>query len=252
MVIIDRVISNLPAHHTEVFEGDLTYSHLPSSTVSITLDYIISYLIPGVITLITTFVLNKKNPFYPCLNVIYVSLQSYALTELIVKSLKVIAGRPRPSFFAICGYPLQNNNTRIYGTYGVVADITKCQNTDSISEAFSSFPSGHSSVAMGASSLYILIYIYQLYPLIPNCSLLFKKAISLIWCFLLFFMALFVGASRFFDFKHFISDIFAGFIISICVSLFSYYMTYKMILDVDSEKKKYDDGKNYGSPASVV
>ena len=51
------------------------------------------------------------------------------MTEAICGGLKNVTGRPRPCFFELCGYPSSvENGTRIFGTIGVVADISKCTN----------------------------------------------------------------------------------------------------------------------------
>lgn len=55
---------------------------------------------------------------------------SFAMTEAVCGSLKNVTGRPRPCFFELCGYPSSSSNgTRIFGTIGVVANISKCSNT---------------------------------------------------------------------------------------------------------------------------
>ena len=55
---------------------------------------------------------------------------SILFTEGLCGTLKVVTGRPRPCFFDLCGYPGSvSNGTRIYGTPGVVADISKCTKT---------------------------------------------------------------------------------------------------------------------------
>lgn len=54
---------------------------------------------------------------------------SIIMTEAICGGLKNVTGRPRPCFFELCGYPSSvENGTRIFGTIGVVADISKCTN----------------------------------------------------------------------------------------------------------------------------
>ena len=68
-----------------------------------------------------------------------------------------------------------------------------------------------------------------------------KKAISLLWCGILLFIALYIGASRFFDYKHFISDIFAGFIIGAMAAIYTVYSVYIQTDAVDLKKKNDND-----------
>lgn len=73
LFIIIRVVDKLPARYTEVFEADVTYSHsgagstVPYSTPfqrrlsSISLAYVLSYVIPCIITMVLVFVFRKNN-----------------------------------------------------------------------------------------------------------------------------------------------------------------------------------------------
>ena len=46
---------------------------------------------------------------------------------MITCGIKDYVGRPRPSFFALCGYPkIKIGEMEFYGTPGRVADISKC------------------------------------------------------------------------------------------------------------------------------
>ena len=50
-----------------------------------------------------------------------------AVDIMITCGIKDYVGRPRPSFFALCGYPkIKIGDMEFYGIPGRVADISKC------------------------------------------------------------------------------------------------------------------------------
>ena len=52
---------------------------------------------------------------------------SFAMNMMFTCGIKNYVGRPRPSFFALCGYPkIKIGEMEFYGTPGRVADISKC------------------------------------------------------------------------------------------------------------------------------
>lgn len=93
--------------------------------------------------------------------------QALAIVFAITNILKMMAGRQRPNFYALCDYAgyrdaVQSGNMTAYeaATYpGALGDLSKCRAPFAdVAESLRSFPSGHSSISfsgMSYASLYL-------------------------------------------------------------------------------------------------
>ena len=164
LFIIIRVVDKLPARHTEVFEADVTYSHsgagstVPYSTPfqrrlsSISLAYVLSYVIPCIITMVLVFVFRKNNKVDVRFVSFLLTLSSvgrcwsplcyirvlHRLWDLhqgpegidwssppLLLWLVWVWSQSLHSY--VHRYP-KNEETGLYGVYGQAIDLSKCQN----------------------------------------------------------------------------------------------------------------------------
>ena len=131
---------------------------------------------------------------------------SIIMTEAVCGGLKNVTGRPRPCFFEMCGYPSSvENGTRIFGTIGVVADISKCTNKvktrwfsylqEKLSDAFKSYPSGHAAHSACAAAIAYLL-ILRLLSNIQGLKKSFKRGVVVLVGLICVCLPLYVGSSR--------------------------------------------------------
>lgn len=127
-------------------------------------------------------------------------VQSIGLSLFVTASAKKMAGRPRPNFYAMCGW--QNTST----TAGCMADQAH------VWEARQSFPSGHSSLAF-SGLLFLTLLIMDKSSLMSKKRKLPASVPTSAWNLLAFFptfVAIWVAITRVVDFWHNYDDILAG------------------------------------------
>lgn len=121
--------------------------------------------------------------------------ESCGFTILFTSVLKLIVGRPRPFFAAVCEAYVQGSNTLCTGKPSLVKVARK------------SFPSGHSSLSF-ASMLYLTFY------LAVKLRILETRHSARTWKFTLLSVPLFAAAliavSRTIDYRHHYADVVAG------------------------------------------
>jgi len=153
-------------------------------------------------------------------------LWSLGLAVFITCCAKKYVGRPRPNFYEMCKF-----------------DGTGC--TEQEIDAFSSFPSGHSSIAMAAFGLFCIHFVENVllqlrgqkvpwerldssqYGWLWNLFLRLTTTIgppAIIVALLPGVFALFVICSRIHDFWHFVGDALAGALIGLGCALLSFSM----------------------------
>ncbi|BHF76471.1 hypothetical protein SprV_0501956900 [Sparganum proliferum] len=135
----------------------------------------------------------------------------YATTALFVQVGKIVIGRLRPHFFAVC-----RPNIISQTAYAYVSNFS-CSGTDAkqLHEMRLSFPSGHSAYSM-FPAIFICLYLYYRMPRIGVGSVL--QAFIQITAFSL---AFYVGLSRVSDYKHHWSDVLAGMLLGAAVAIFT-------------------------------
>lgn len=132
-------------------DPSLSYPLQPQQ-VSNVLNWTLSYGIPLGLVLIFK-VLSKKKQVrvvrYDVCDFVLSGLLSASVCSLVTKSLKLLAGRLRPNFHALCGW----DETRVWNGQDNLCTL------DQESEARKSFPSGHASTAFSGlflATLYLM------------------------------------------------------------------------------------------------
>ncbi|KAK6090596.1 hypothetical protein P3W45_000319 [Vairimorpha bombi] len=179
--------------------------HKLRDSISIEVATCISIVVP-----ITFFVLcfrcvnielEQELQFYVCFLTCHLALTAF------VENTKNIVGRLRPDFFNRCK-PVMNRCT---GNKKVVADGRK------------SFPSGHSAIT-SCGFVYMVSFLNSKFVRQLNNKIINNNVSRLFLSFIFLTVPLVVGASRYFDNKHFISDILGGFLAGgVCASFFYRY-----------------------------
>nr|VZI25403.1 unnamed protein product [Spirometra erinaceieuropaei] len=142
---------------------------------------------------------------------IYLLALGFAITGVLVNVGKVVIGRLRPHFFAVCQ---PQDFTAVPDVY-----ITqyKCGGTDKerLEDVRLSFPSGHSGFAM-YTAVFIAIYLYYRVPRmaigIALRNLFQIAALSL---------GTYVSITRISDYKHHPTDVLAGIVLGTLVAVYT-------------------------------
>eukprot|EP00210_Caulerpa_lentillifera_P000901 g872.t1 len=201
-------------HKRHISERELSYLSFPESdeTVPGFIVPICSLLVPTGCYLHHYYINRDIHEFH---DVMFGSLMSLALTALTTSSLKVYTGRPRPDFIYRCFG--RTNISEI-----LLHDLN-CTTHDeaAINEGWKSFPSGHSSWMMCSMSFLSLFLIAKLQVFSGK-----GPGWSLVFCLLPITFAVFVGLTRFHDYRHHWSDVVAGFGIGIFFAVVMYTTYY--------------------------
>ncbi|XP_071099570.1 phospholipid phosphatase 1-like [Haliotis cracherodii] len=187
------------------------------STISVTLLMIVSLAIPLVVMVIwdvlfKVYKLRGAMTGQVALKGVYdaalVFLFGWALTFLITDIGKFSIGRLRPHFISVCQ---PNLSTVCAGGY--TQDYT-CQasDTQAISEARLSFPSGHASISFFGMT-YFAVFLYARLPK-SGPSLLKPFAMALVLS-----VAFYISLSRVFDYWHHPGDVIFGAFLGISVAV---------------------------------
>ena len=179
---------------------------------------------------------NNNNIIYELIIIIGLSV-SLTLNSAITNTLKIILGEPRPNFFGLCDYKgyrevLQTNNYTIYDQtihFGRFGNPLECNAPNSeILDAFSSFPSGHSSLMFaGICYASLILLSHRTYNVISYLC-------SIIICVGMIILGLWVGYTRVVDYYHRTYDVLAGIILGCVIG----YMIFKLV--DDTLKKLFD------------
>jgi len=130
---------------------------------------------------------------------------SNAITFIITTSMKVAVGQPRPNFIALSGW---ESGSYTKGSY-------------EMREAFSAFPSGHSS--MSACGMVFLSMVMLGTFNRPSISMRPNQAWRTIVCLLPYAVLVWVMCSRIVDYWHDYGDVIAGALIGGGVALLCYH-----------------------------
>ncbi|BHF74412.1 hypothetical protein SprV_0501749800 [Sparganum proliferum] len=142
---------------------------------------------------------------------IYLLALGFAITGVLVNVGKVVIGRLRPHFFAVCQPQDFNAVPDVYITQ------YKCGGTDKkrLEDVRLSFPSGHSGFAM-YTAVFIAIYLYYRVP---------RKSIGIVLRNLFQIAALslgtYVSITRISDYKHHPTDVLAGILLGTLVAVYT-------------------------------
>ncbi|XP_071122892.1 phospholipid phosphatase 1-like isoform X2 [Mytilus edulis] len=145
-------------------------------------------------------------------NILLPFLYGAAVVQLVTDIAKYSVGRLRPHFLAVC----QPDVTKFNCTDGYITADVCTGDMALIKHARVSFPSGHASFSM--YSMLFLVFYYQARLTWKNLLLLRPLLQLIVFC-----LAFYTGLSRIYDYKHHWSDVLAGNIIGVIVSLITVF-----------------------------
>eukprot|EP00123_Amoebidium_parasiticum_P011541 comp20773_c0_seq1/m.27268 comp20773_c0_seq1/g.27268 ORF comp20773_c0_seq1/g.27268 comp20773_c0_seq1/m.27268 type:complete len:336 (-) comp20773_c0_seq1:829-1836(-) len=218
-----------------------------------TIYFLLTYLLMVAIIFLMEFVFmyrgdTRRNHPYALWSALYFSLDAgicVIFTIGLTSFLKYYVGRLRPDFLARCELP----DTYTLGNPYNGNNYSLCTNDAKIvKEGRLSYPSGHSSLAI-AQGFYLFSYlIWTLYVRPQSCkarafdrarSHLMEQVVELVRCVFLFIGpagAMFIAASRIADYKHHPSDVNAGIIVGVLVSILTFARGLTLYLTVHDRK----------------
>lgn len=166
---------------------------------------LLSFLIPIVIFFVST----PRSAFGAFQPFVLGLLEANGLTMTVTNALKLLVGRPRPHFAAVCISYVEKSLTQCSG------------GAHAVNEARKSFPSGHSSLSFSAA-IYASAYIASAVSLRKSGARATGEPAPTGWKVLVVlfcpFLASLVAVSRIIDYHHNYVDIVAGSIIGAAIS----------------------------------
>ena len=156
-----------------------------------------------------------KSHWFRWLCTVYVSfLVGAVVTTILTNVGKYTVGRLRPHFLAVCKPDFSKLNCTTGFQKNFITNYECTGDEHQINEARLSFPSGHSSHA-GYCMTFLVLYVDLQMTYCASLKL-FKIMVE----FVLVLLAVLCGLSRVADYKHHLSDVFAGFVIGILVAFY--------------------------------
>ena len=170
-----------------------SYPKLPSTVPMVPLDIVAFGLIFLVVFFLLSFPAQQQKPFHAFAAV---ALNCFVVCTVgtFTNLLKFSVGRPRPNMYAICGPN---------ATLSTCTHVPRLQRYDT----FASWPSGHASVAMSATSFLISFLHHAAKPSVPILTLVLLTLLA----------ACLVGGTRIRDYKHHPDDVVSGFLLGLVV-----------------------------------
>lgn len=147
-------------------------------------------------------------------------LSTCVVISAVVENLKNLIGRLRPDFLDRC--------KPVYGS---------CSgNSRVVLEGRKSFPSGHTSIAVGGF-VFLVFFVHKEFKL-PGLRRKAGGKVALPLCLVLLMVPIVIGTSRVLDNKHFISDVLAGGGIGMIVAILEFkYMEKYVVPDRYAESR---------------
>ncbi|XP_078353616.1 phospholipid phosphatase 3-like [Oculina patagonica] len=149
------------------------------------------------------------------------------VNEIITDLSKVTVGRLRPSFGSVC----KANVTQAACQQGYVTSDVCTGDPYAVKIAQLGFPSGHSSISM-YGMLFLAFYIQSA---VRTEAKLLKPLLQIV----LVSLSLFIGLSRINDNQHFMSDVFAGFLLGATIAWLMAFKVLKLFAIPTRKPKKY-------------
>lgn len=258
LLVLLGITSLLDHFDRQFFEGDLSLSYYNKNDDQVTVPmlYLIILTIPIgtsiLLSLLTTYkptisdrLLSKFNIFE--VTFLLIGFFAYALltTGLTTEILKVVISRPRPSAYYLCNYlgyadAVNSGNYTNYNLLmkvGQIGSKDNCYDDSMISEAFSSFPSGHTSMSFSsmlstAIIIRTMLNVKNVFTILGMLS--YAPLIISAW----------IAVTRVQDNKHHEDDVFSGAFIGIVCTVItweSFNIVIKKINDSDNTETQQHD-----------
>lgn len=217
-VIVPFVLERLsPYVRVQALDDPLVlHPHLPDIVPSLLL-MVLSLILPVAVFLGSSCVISESFSFLSPEAFMLGLVEANGLTIATTNILKLLVGRPRPHFAAVCVSYIVGSETQCSG------------NAHAVREARKSFPSGHSSLAFSAA-LYTSAYLAQCVSLGKPARhqrrishMQSPSAWKLLLVLLPLLLASFVAVSRTRDFHHNYDDVLAGSVIGSSISALVVY-----------------------------
>ncbi|EKX46947.1 hypothetical protein GUITHDRAFT_107299 [Guillardia theta CCMP2712] len=189
-------------HERIVLAGDPALSYpVGNQQVPESLLFVIAYFVPIAIIFFVSSSLDKSDF---CVSFLALS-QSVSLTLMSTTIAKKFAGRPRPCFFAMCGWVA--NQTGHRGAAGHCTGTTL-----KVWDSRQSFPSGHASFSMAGLGFLGLYLLDKLECQARQQRLLspIQYQVGQVVSFVPFALAVWIAITRTMDYWHNFDDILAG------------------------------------------
>ncbi|BFY99222.1 hypothetical protein BsWGS_02262 [Bradybaena similaris] len=219
-------------------------------TISVTLAACIGMFLPLVVIIILEFLLRKKGRgyvvstnktfgksaswIYSIYNTIIVFVFGMAVTQFLTEVGKYSIGRLRPHFLTLCN----PDWTKVNCSAGYITDdVCTSTDTEMMTEARLSFPSGHSSFSM-----YCMLYLILYLEARLSCqAVTLVRPLSQLFCFCLGF---FTCLSRISDYKHHWSDVLSGSVLGmvVCILVVLSVSDFGHVLRIRASICKADNG----------
>lgn len=136
----------------------------------------------------------------------------FTVVEVFIQGFKFSIGRPRPHFFDVC----RPNFSSINCSQGYITDYDCTGNIHSdkvMRDSRFSFLSGHAAFSM-YGAIFTCLYLEKRVSV--SYSLVLKPVLQLS----LVVLSLACSLTRYYDYKHHVSDIVAGLLLGVCTALF--------------------------------
>ena len=188
---------------------------------------LLALLLPAATFCVFEFgLLRRPHRFFSALGTFALGLaESCGFTLVFTNALKLVVGRPRPFFKAVCVEYPDATSAKCVGN-GTGLDVRD------INDARKSFPSGHSSLAF-ACFVYLALYM-GMRMRITHPATEFKSAkfllLSIPVC-----ISSFVAVSRVLDFHHNYDDILAGSVMGAAIALAVWHSRWKEVHHICSD-----------------
>lgn len=229
------------------------------STVSTSLLYLSAFLAPLAAILVTELYLNLRTSFLSIFLTYFGYLFGAAIVNTATDSFKLIAGRLRPHFLAVCVPVFTDTGANIlencHGSHTYITEYNCSGNftEDTISQARVSFPSGHSSISFQAM---VFIALYLQARLGTNRA--FTRSVSNVNLLIptvqlsVLFWAIYVAVSRVNDHKHHPTDVIAGALLGTVVQVFNVFCVMRLFRCRENEDGTKDERKSLKTSTYTV
>lgn len=232
MLIAIICVQSISHIKRQFFEKDINLSYYNTEKDEVTvimlylISFVISYVICGILSFIN-YIDWKKSKYSHITKIQLMFIQLFALTYAIASSalateiIKKVVSNPRPEFYYLCNYngyadAVNSGNYTLYNSISEqykIGDYENCYNKNGLSDAISSFPSGHTSTAF--SSLLFTVFVIQNMLELKNIF-----TIGGMFSYGPLIISTWIAISRVKDTKHHEYDIIGGAIIgSVCAIL---------------------------------